>query len=520
MNKKTSIILIVIFGFILYFNSFFNGFVWDDEEQIVLNTRVHSIVNIPSFFTQATFNAGGAVKMGGLYYRPLMITAFSLIYSIFGSGAFFFHFFQVAFHIANVILLFLIFDHFLKKEKLSLLLSLLFLVHPINSETVLYISGLQDAMFFFFGALSFWIIISKNKLTNYWTPALLLFFSVVSKETGVIWWIIIPLYLFIFKLKGIKKLVPPLLIFAAFYSFLRFGLAKIYFAKHGLTEISKMNLAERLTNLPAITLYYLKTYVWPINIAVEQQWLIKEISFNSFYLPLAIGIIFLAILLFGAWYLFRKKDGYFNFYLLFLTGFLLSFAMHLQFFPLDMTVSDRFFYLPQIFLLGLIGVFLARLKKDKIIIWIFVILLILFSIRTFIRTFDWRDSLTLYSHDINISKSFDLVNNLGVELYRSGDIESARGYFEKSIEMSPDWWTNYNNLGAYWEAKGDLPKAEGLYLTAMKNGNYYLAYENYAGILIKEGKFKEAKTFLETEGLKYFPYNQKLIYFYQYLLQN
>jgi tetratricopeptide (TPR) repeat protein len=194
--------------------------------------------------------------------------------------------------------------------------------------------------------------------------------------------------------------------------------------------------------------------------------------------------------------------------------------MHLQIFPLDMTVSDRFFYLPLAFLLGLTGVFLTKVKKEKVVIYALSVLITLFSVRTFARTFDWRDSLSLYSHDINISKSFDLVNNLGVILYRNGDIESARGYFEKSIQMSPAWWTNYNNLGAYWEAKGDLPKSEELYLTAIKNGNYYLAYENYAGILIKEGKLKEAKDFLENTALKYFPYNQKLRYFYQYLLQN
>ncbi len=520
MNKKTSIILIVILGFILYFNSFFNGFVWDDEEQIVLNTQVHSIINIPSFFTQATFNSGGAVKMSGLYYRPVMITAFSLIYSIFGSGAFFFHLFQVSVHIGSVILLFLIFDHFLKKQKLSLILSLIFLVHPINSEPVLYVSGLQDALFFFFGALSFWFIISKDDIKHLYISSFLLFLSVASKETGVIWGIIGVIYMFMFKRRNLKTIAPPLFLLAAFYSFLRFGVAKIYFAKHGLTEISKMNLTERLTTLPAVAFYYLKTIVWPINIAVEQQWIVKEVSFTGFYLPLTVFLIFLAVLLLGARYLFKKKDKYLSTYLIFLIGFLLSFAMHLQFFPLDMTVSDRFFYLPMAFLLGLIGVFLARVKKDSVITWTAVILIMLFSVRTFVRTFDWRDSLSLYSHDINISKSFDLVNNLGVVLYRNGDIEAARGYFEKSIKMSPSWWTNYNNLGAYWEAKGDLAKAEELYLTAMKNGNYYLAYENYAGILIKQGKVSKAKDFLENTALKYFPQNQKLRYLYQYLLQN
>ncbi len=520
MDKKTSIILIVIFGFLIYFNSLFNGFVWDDEEQIVINTQIHSIFNIPMLFTEATFNSGGAAKLGGLYYRPMMTTTFALVYSIFGSGASFFHFFQMIIHIGSAVLLFLIFNHFLKKEKLSFILSLIFLVHPINSEAVLYISGLQDTLFFFFGALSFWFIISKDDLKHLLISAFLLFCSVASKETGVVWGIIVIIYILKFKRQNLKTFAPPLILLAVFYSFLRFGIAKIYFAKHGLTEISKMNFLERMVTLPSVAFYYLKTLVWPINIAVEQQWLVKEISITGFYLPLTVLLIFLATLLFGAWYLFKKKDEHFTFYLLFLTGFLLSFAMHLQFFPLDMTVSDRFFYMPLAFLLGLIGVFLARIKKDNTIIWIAAVIILLFSVRTFIRTFDWRDSLTLYSHDINISQSFDLVNNLGVVLYRNGDIETARVYFEKSIQMSPDWWTNYNNLGAYWEAKGNLPKAEELYLTAIKNGNYYLAYENYTGILIKEGKTKEAKDFLENKALRYFPQNQKLQYLYQYLLQN
>jgi tetratricopeptide (TPR) repeat protein len=514
MIKKTSIFLIVVLGFVLYFNSFFNGFVWDDEEQVVLNTNVHSIANIPSLFTQATFNSGGAAKMGGLYYRPLMTTAFTLIYSIFGSGAFFFHFFQVALHIASAIFLFLILNHFLKKENLSLLLSLVFLVHPINSETVLYISGLQDALFFFFGALSFWIIISKDDLKDLLLSSFLLFLSVASKETGAVWWIVITVFIFIYKRYNFKAHTLFLVFWAALYSFLRFGIAKIYFAKHGLTEISKMNFLQRLMNLPAVAFYYLKTFVWPLNIAVEQQWLVKEISFTNFYLPLAVFLVFLAILLFGAWYLYKKKDKYFTFYLIFLIGFLLSFAMHLQFFPLDMTVSDRFFYLPEAFLLGLAGVFLARIKKDNAVTWIAVVLIILFSVRTFIRTFDWRNGLTLYSHDINISQSFDLVNNLGVELYRKGDIEGSRVYFEKSIQMSPNWWTNYNNLGAYYEAKGDLPKAQELYLTAIKNGNYYLAVENYAKVLYKEGKYSDLKSFL-LKYLPYFPDNQTLLQLWQ-----
>ena len=509
MDKKTSILLIVIVGFTLYLNSFFNGFVWDDEEQIVLNTQVHSIANIPSFFTGSTFNSGGAAKMGGLYYRPLMTTVFSLIYSIFGSGAFFFHFFQVTIHIASTILLFLILSRFLEKEKLSLVLSMLFLVHPVNSETVLYIAGLQDVLFFFFGILSLWIVISKGDLKHLLISALLLFFSIASKETGIVWWGIIGLYTFKFKNKSFKTLIAPLTFFAVFYSFLRFGVARIFLAKHGLTEISRINLTGRLLNVPAVASYYLSKLVWPVNLAIDQQWVVKDFSVSLFHLPLVVSLVFLSILISGAIYLIKKRDKHAVFYIISLIGFLLSFSMHLQIFPLDMTVSDRFFYMPMAFLLALVGVFLARIKKERIAVWILSSLVVLFSLRTFIRTFDWRSSFTLYSHDIKYSESFNLEHNLGVELYRRGEIEEAGKHFEKSIEMSPNWWTNYNNLGAYWETKGDLSKAEGLYLTAVVNGNYYLAVENYARIIYKEKKYEELETFL-TKYLPIYPNNQIL----------
>ncbi|PIY71145.1 hypothetical protein COY88_01845 [Candidatus Roizmanbacteria bacterium CG_4_10_14_0_8_um_filter_35_28] len=65
-----------------------------------------------------------------------------------------------------------------------------------------------------------------------------------------------------------------------------------------------------------------------------------------------------------------------------------------------------------------------------------------------------------------------------------------------------------------------MAEAEKLYKKAIDQGEYYLAYENYVGVLIKEKKLKEAKEFLEKEGLIKLPNNEKLKMFYHYLLQN
>ncbi|KKP31240.1 MAG: hypothetical protein UR21_C0013G0034 [Candidatus Woesebacteria bacterium GW2011_GWC2_31_9] len=78
------------------------------------------------------------------------------------------------------------------------------------------------------------------------------------------------------------------------------------------------------------------------------------------------------------------------------------------------------------------------------------------------------------------------------------------------INLAPYWWTNFNNLGVYWQNKNDLEKAEGYYLKSIENGNYYLAFENYALVLLKQKKYTKAKEFLNT-NIKYFPQNTNMI---------
>jgi len=142
------------------------------------------------------------------------------------------------------------------------------------------------------------------------------------------------------------------------------------------------------------------------------------------------------------------------------------------------------------------------------------------SVRTVLRNRDWRNGFTLYSHDIkNQPESYDLQNNFGVELFRHGKIKEALEHFERSVDLQPHWTISNNNLGATYEELGDLKKAESYYHISIRLGDYYLAYENYVGILVKQEKFEEAIEFLEGEALRKFPENKKLLKLYYYLRQ-
>jgi hypothetical protein len=103
-----AIIIISVIGFAVFFTGLTNPFQGDDFAQIVNNIPVHSITNIKLFFEGGTFyNGGGLTPLTGVYFRPLMTTVFSLIYTPFGPHPIYFHLFQLLVYIGGAIFLFL-----------------------------------------------------------------------------------------------------------------------------------------------------------------------------------------------------------------------------------------------------------------------------------------------------------------------------------------------------------------------------------------------------------------------------
>lgn len=527
LNTKRAVTVIFAAGFLTFFNALFNGFLWDDEEQVLNNGLIHSISNFPYFFASSTFNTGGVGTLGGLYYKPVMLLFFSLLYSLSGPNAFLFHLFQISVHIASTIFLFLVFKKLFKEitdKNLTLLAlagALLFLVHPISSETVVYISNLQDILYFFFGIIAFWLALSKKldfkKLCLF---GFLLLLSLLSKETGLLFVPLTALYLLIYRRKELKNFILTAVSVGIIYSLLRFALAGIYFRKHGLSPITLLPLTDRLINIPAIIVFYLKTFFYPANLAINQHWVIREVNWSSFFLPLVLSALFFTFLCFMGFFIFKRDKNAFKLYLFFSGWFLLGLAFHLQIIPLDVTVTDRWFYFPLVGLLGMMAVIVSNFQpclpagrfsffKSSYLVAPMIIIFIL-SVRTMIRNADFKDGLTLFSHDVNISGgAFDLENNYGVELFRVGKLDEAVVHFEKSAQMMPQWWINWNNLGTVYWQRGDTKTAKIYYQKAIDNGQYFLAYENMADLLLATDGPKAAEEFAKN-SLKLLPLNSKL----------
>lgn len=487
------ILVIVVLGLLIYISVLFNGFVWDDE---VMFQQVASISST-------------------VYFRPAISAIYSTIYNVFGLRPFFFHFFQLIFHILSAVLIYYLFKRFFK-EAIALILAVIFLVHPVNVEAVSFASAMQEVGFTLTGIIGLYLFVGRDVInhvsTRIFIGTILILIALLMKETAIVFFPLIFCYLFLFERKNqivlISYSIFSVILLMAYFLF-RLSGGSLYVQGQGLFPIMRISLATRLINIPSIILYYFEKIFYPMNLAIAQHWVVKIIDFQGFWLPLIFEIILFTSALI---YIIKKKDKIFLFFFLW---FLLGLLPHLQIIPLNMTVAERWLYFPMIGVLGMMGsiITISNIKNQisKILFSLTIIIILLFSIRSFIRVLDWRSGLSLFSRDIRKDSSFDLQNNMGVELFRVDRYFEAKKYFEISTQLAPYWWVNWNNLGAIYEREKNYQKAAKYYKRAINNGQYYLAYENLAKILVSHGKDKNKTEEFLQKSLKLFPENQNLL---------
>jgi hypothetical protein len=243
-TTKKAMIFIVIIGLAVFFNSLFNNFVLDDKTFILLNQEIHSF-NLNYIFGPSLFNTG--------YYRPIPALYFTIVYSLFRDSTFFYHFLQISLHIIISSLLFIFFKKVFSK-KIALFLSLIFLVHPMQVDSVSYIASSGNQLFFLFGVLAL-LLCAKPTIDKARFIAIfsLLLLSLLARETGFLFLVIVLLYrLTLGKKRKIQLFLLGGSIISAIYLLLRFAVGHVYLTKFAFVPIARLSLIERIINIPEI----------------------------------------------------------------------------------------------------------------------------------------------------------------------------------------------------------------------------------------------------------------------------
>lgn len=496
-------LIIIGLGCVVFFNMLFNGFVWDDVVFIVNNDLTHSF-NLPLLLGHNVFNAES-------FFRPLAAVYFASMYTLFGANTFPFHVVQVFLHIINTFLVFFLLKKFFQKNT-AFLLSLFFLVHPMQTESISYISTIIEPLFFFFGLSGFLFVISKkSSVIVSFTTGILFLFALLAKETAIIFIFLAIVYTFLLQKKKLFSSIAIGIISIIVYTSIRLSSVGFSFTSFMNAPIALVPFSQRIFSIPLIFFHYIQTFFFPWNLAIDQQWVVHSITPTTFFVPLIVDLVFLGIVGLVGIFVYKKGKKDFLFFSFFFLWFILGIGLILQIFPLDMTVADRWFYFPMVGLLGMLGVNISRIKNMRYIWAIGIVILAFLSIRTMLRNTDWFDPFTLYSRDAVFTQSFDLENNLATEFEKRGDHAAAIIHEKKSVEFFPGE-INTNNLAVLLEHHGDFVDAKKYFVQsfslvyAKRNGerHYPNSYISFAAFLVTRGDPHEALTLIK-KGLQEYP---------------
>lgn len=188
-TKRRAFLLLALIGIFIYLNALPNQLFWDDDDGILKNAFIKDWSYIGKYFSENLIAGAGFTSN---YWRPMLLLMYSFEWHLWGDWAPGYHATNILLHVANALLLFLLLTKFFKRSLLSYAVALIFLVHPLQTEAITYVSGRGDplaVLFMLLGMLAYFK--SKEKKTKKETKRFFLLsqgayiFALLSKDTAI-----------------------------------------------------------------------------------------------------------------------------------------------------------------------------------------------------------------------------------------------------------------------------------------------------------------------------------------------
>ncbi len=494
IQTRWSLYLIFAVSFGLYANTLFHEFVLDDRVVFTENKFVQEGFNgIGKIFSNETFagyfkDSGRKSTVGGGRYRPLSLSFFAVQHQLFGNNAMTAHLLNILFFgLLNCIIFItlaklLSFKYPNNGRLIAIVSTLLFAVHPIHTEVVANVKGLDEIWSLLFSTMSLYFLIKNSehyKWSNLFLSGFFFLLALFSKENSIVFLFLIPLAIGLFIPQTIKRSwlsYSPLLISAAVFIGIRIavlGLNVISSSRNFLENPFLQYRGERLLDMnPAEkygTIFYsLIRYVYLqfIPYPLTHDYAPKSIASYNLFSPLPLLAVLLAsasMFLAIKWY--KTKPIYSWSILLFILSLIPTSNL---FFSIGAYMGERFVFVSSLGFCLMLAAFFIKFLQPKYnwSLYLLMVILIAFSARTVARNTVWKSNFTLFNNDYqHSSNSAKLNSSLGftlLEAYRnSNDKESNKHlvtqaifHLKKALEIYPNYLDCIFLLGnAYYLVK-------------------------------------------------------------------
>ncbi len=433
---------------------------YDDELYISQNPFIQSF-NIKALFTEFYQNQ----------YSPFAMTLMAIQYKL-GLGTGTLKGISLLWHLLNVALVFLVIQRLFQKQNWAFFVAALFGVCTLQVEAVAWLTAsmkIGTYAFFFLCALYFYVRYTEKQEKKWLGFAFGAFvLSCLCKEQAVAF---TPTLLLVDYYKNrnwlsttvlVEKI--PFLIVSVLFGILTLQASA---ASEAQQTVFQYGFGERLLFALYTLGAYLTKMIAPFNLSFFYTYPIKGAIPVYFYVYAAIAIAILAVLVQAI----RRQNKTVIFALLFF-AFNIGLTIFTQLLSVrDVIMADRYVYIPAIGWFLFLAYVLEKIISPKIgqavAQYIGLGLILILAVSTYNRTNVFKDSITVFSDVIEKEEYSDKknpylalpYNNLGIAYKRTGDVQTAFQYFEKSINSGNSYARAFLNRGNIYFNAGDNNKA-------------------------------------------------------------
>jgi Flp pilus assembly protein TadD len=477
-------VLLALLTLIVYFPSLGNGFIWDDDSYVQKNLTLRDAEGLWKIWTQTTANP---------QYYPLVHTSFWFEYQMWGDRAVGYHIDNILLHALGAILLWLLLSRL--KIPLPWLGAAIFAVHPINVESVAWITERKNVLsgvFYFLAFGSYLDAIEGKTINRRWYALAFLFFllALFSKTVTatlpaamlvVLWWKRGKL-----AWKDVAPLLPFFVVGMGLGSLTGY-LENTHIGAHG-TEWSSLTPIDRVLIAARAVYFYAGKLAFPTKLTfIYPRWQIDAHDWRLWAYPAA---LVLAVIL--SWRIGRGPlaAGLFFIGTLFpALGFANVYPMRYSF------VADHFQYLAGIGLIVLVTATMAAVIRSPLLRSIVAgVLLATLAILSIRQQSIYKDRETLWRDTISKNPGSWMAHaNLGHILHEQGHDPEGWDEDRAALVLAPNIAEPHFTVGIGDAVHGDLDSAIREFQAAVAiDPGYAPAYANLAKVLLQQNKLPEA----------------------------
>lgn len=489
---------------------------FDDPHYVIENQYVRTGFtrsNVIWAFTPAKFG----------YWHPLTWLSHMLDCQLYGLRPGLHHLSSLLIHIANSLLLFLVFKRMTGAVWKSAFVAAVFALHPLNVESVAWVTGRKNVLSTFFWLLTMWAYtgyVHRGGLLRYAVTLLLFALGLLVKPVLVT--------------------LPFVLLLLDYWPFGRFQPEQMFYENVGDNEqgnefeVSRYQraivwrlISEKVPflvlSVVSVCVSSLSTYrlgvaipmgVIPMGLRIENAIVSYVRYLDKMVLPrrlavfypypdviplwqgLGAGLLLVCATYFLVWVLRPKR--YLIVGWLWYIGTLVPVIGLVQA-GLWPAIADRWMYVPMVGFVILVawGIpdFLKQWQHRKVTLWAAALIVLLaLSVSTGFQLRYWRSSITLFKHAIDVTDdNYHAHFSMIKPLRQQGKFAEAIEHGYEALKINPNYPSTHNSLGAVLIDSGELDEAIVHLRTAIKlKPDFPAAHVNLGAALFKQGNLDEA----------------------------